>query len=136
MPHALPSPHIEGDSLSYRQVSGLKLAGVSSDVGAGSGPASPGVTLEPHPSLTLLFFIRYLLGTYCVPGLRLLCAPGAALCSGVRSQPQGDAPTGTSLSSAGDLEWGKALSSPSSGSGALEGEVRGQQREGSVRGHL
>lgn len=39
------------------------------------------------------FFIRYLPGTYCVPGLCLLCASGLALHKEVGSQPQGDAPS-------------------------------------------
>lgn len=72
-----------------------------------------------------------------MPGLCLLCASGAALCNRVRSQPQGDAPTGTSLSSAGqlsagewDLEWRKALSSPNSDSGALERSGKGAAKRG------
>lgn len=73
----------------------------------------------------------------CYVPLGQPCATGRGV------SPKEMPPTGTSLSSAGqlpagewDLEWGKALSSPNSGSGALEGVVRGQQREGSVWGHL
>ena len=56
-------------------------------------PSCPVVTLEPLHHFILSCFIRYLLGTYCVPGLCLLGASGVPLHEEMGNQSRGDDPS-------------------------------------------